>query len=191
MDDEGETSDGEAQESSAGSDDSGGSTDVGPTQDDGGSSDGGSGAMSSSTDASEDGTADPVFSLAGSVSRLRQAAPADSGDGVGTLYVAALSVCELGAPLVGSATVLDADFADVASVVDFTIEGLESGSVHLALFLDDNEDADPMAPLPSPGDLVYATGSGPDGLLSCIEVAVDDADVTDVELMLTATVPGG
>ena len=47
-----------------------------------------------------------------------------------------------------------------------------------------------MAPQPGPGDLVYATGDGPDGILSCIEVTIDDADVDDVDLVLTATVPG-
>lgn len=45
-------------------------------------------------------------------------------------------------------------------------------------------------PAPGPGDLAYATGDGPDGILSCISVEVDGTDVDGVDLVLTATVPG-
>lgn len=160
---------------------SSGTTEPGTTDDGGSTEDGDTG-----TDGS---TGAPAFSISGTVGRLRMATPVRGADGIGTLYVGALQSCELTAPLLAAAIVPDADFSSADAAVDYTIEGLADGTVHLALFLDDDGNADPMAPGPSPGDLVYATGVG-DGILSCIEVEIAGADVQDVALTLTATVPG-
>lgn len=121
--------------------------------------------------------------LQGSVSRETEIASGE--DGVGTLYVAALASCELGAELIGAAAVTDADVSADGSSVSFSIVDLPMSEVALAVFLDDNLDADPMNPLPGPGDMVYADGVG-DGVLSCVMALSDEADV---EVPLTGTVP--
>ncbi|WP_434420848.1 hypothetical protein [Nannocystis pusilla] len=110
---------------------------------------------------------------------------APDNDGEGTLFVAALDVCDLtgGGTVLGVAVVPDADFAPTDAAVPFTIEGLPRAEVQLALFLDDNGDAMPASPRPGPGDLVY-TRSGGDGVLDCVAVALADGDVADIELAL-------
>ncbi|MEM7156235.1 MAG: hypothetical protein AAF799_25505 [Myxococcota bacterium] len=138
-------------------------------------------------DTSEDGGVLQSFSILGTVGRAEAAVP--SGDGVGTVWIAALSACELGAPLAGATSVPNADLSSAESIVEFEIPDLPPGQVHLALFLDDDLDADPMMPIPGPGDLVYADVAG-DGILSCVAIDVDDEDVEDVALLLTAVAPG-
>lgn len=129
----------------------------------------------------EAGQTPPI--LEGTVTR--ETAIGEGQDGVGTLYVAALSSCELGAEFVGAAAVTDADFSADDAVVAFSIVDLPLPEVALAVFVDDNLDADPMNPLPGPGDMVYAEGVG-DGVLSCVMALADE---TDVEVPLTGTVP--
>ena len=140
-------------------------------------------------DANDDMASDPTYSISGVVTRLESAAPLPDDDGIGTLYVGALESCELTAPLAGAGIVPMADFSSTDASVEYEIADLPDGTVHLALFLDDDGNADPMAAAPDPGDLVYATGVG-DGILSCIEVTIDGEDAEDVDLVLTATVPG-
>ncbi len=134
----------------------------------------------------EAGTLDS-YSLLGTVTRAEAAVP--SADGIGTIYIAALRECSLGAELAGSVALPDADLSASDSEVAFEIPDLAPNDYYLALFLDDDGDADPMMPIPGPGDLVYADVAG-DGMLSCVAVTVDDEDVEDVALVLTITVPG-
>lgn len=129
-----------------------------------------------------------AYSILGVVTRAETAVP--TGDGVGTLWIAVLSDCDLGAAVAGAAVVNGADFAAADAAVEFEASELAPGDYHLALFLDDDLDADPMMPGPDPGDLVYAEGVG-DGVLSCVAVTVDVEDVEGVALVLTAAVPGG
>ncbi|PCC71332.1 hypothetical protein SAMN02745121_00871 [Nannocystis exedens] len=131
---------------------------------------------------SETGEAEAA-SVAGTVTRTVDVAPGN--DGKGTLFVAALDVCDLtgGGKVLGVAVVADADLAGEDAAVPFTIENLPRTSVQLALFLDDNGDAMAMTPRPGPGDLVYTRSAG-DGVLDCVAVELGDGDVTDLELAL-------
>ncbi|TPV95024.1 MAG: hypothetical protein B7733_12070 [Myxococcales bacterium FL481] len=133
-------------------------------------------------EATEDGPA----TVAGHVIRLATTPLAADDDGVGTLYIAALETCDLTAPLLGSAVIPNADFSQPEARVGFEIPDL-SQPVHLAVFLDDDLNADPQAPTPDPGDLSYAEQAG-DGILSCI--VANPTESALVEVPLTALVPG-
>lgn len=126
-------------------------------------------------------------SLSGVVSRLDSAIIAAGRDGVGTVYIAALAECSLDAESVGGGAV-QADLSTAGSEVEFALNDLtvqDGETVHLAVFLDDDGNADPMAPAPGPGDILFADVVG-DGVLSCVEASAGDDDVL---LPLTATVP--
>lgn len=127
------------------------------------------------------------YSIHGVVSRTEAAVPTD--DGVGTLFIAVLSDCTLDATMLGGTGVPNADLSIAGATVPFELPDLPPGELHLALFLDDDLSADPMMPLPSPGDLVYADVVG-DGVLSCVAVSVDDEDVEGLALVLNGVVPG-
>jgi hypothetical protein len=130
-------------------------------------------------DSDESGTA----SAAGTVRRGVDVA--SGNDGKGTLYVAALDVCDLsgGGTILGFAAVPDADLAGTEAAVPFRVEALPRATVHLAVFLDDDGDATPQAPRPGLGDLVYTRDAG-DGVVDCIAVELGDGDVADVEIVL-------
>ena len=64
------------------------------------------------------------------------------------------------------------------------------GVVHLATFMDDDENADPRAPAPGPGDLVHAPNGVGNGSLDCVQVDVVDRDVDGVQIVLDGVVPG-
>lgn len=138
--------------------------------------------MDDDDDSGDEGSTPPSM-IAGTVART--AAIAAGRDGIGTVYIAAFSECSLATPPLGLVVIPDADLSDTASTVDFAMEDLPEGAVHLALFLDDDGDADPMNPLPDPGDLVYSDEGG-DGVLDCVEAEVGDEDVA---LQLTVTEP--
>ena len=113
-----------------------------------------------------------------------------------TLHISSLSRASTGTssfPLVASSCPAfpstSSDVAAEGATVDYEIPDLPPGEHFLALFLDDDLDADPMAPAPDPGDLVYADVAG-DGVLSCVPVIVEDEDVEDLALLLTVAVPG-
>ena len=139
--------------------------------------------MMDDDDDSGDEGATPPSRVAGTVARTADIAA--GRDGIGTVYIGAFSECSLATPPLGLAVIPDADLSDAASFVEFAMEDLPEGAVHLALFLDDDGDADPMNPLPDPGDLVYSNEGG-DGMLDCVEVEVGDEDVA---LQLTVTEP--
>ena len=109
--------------------------------------------------------------LSGTVART--APIAADGDGIGTLFVAALDACP-GAPL-GSAGVPSADLSADGAEIPFVIANLPRTTVHLALFLDDDGNADLAGPLPDPGDLVYGQDAG-DGAIDCVEVDLSGGD---------------
>lgn len=133
-----------------------------------------------STSEGETGTA--AYAVSGSVTRTAML-PKD-GDGVGTLVVGALATCDLAAPtILGAAIVPNADLSADGASVDFVVEPLPSGTVFLAAFLDDDGNLDPKNPLPDEGDPVLADVAG-DGILTCVEVEVDDADVDGVQIDL-------
>ena len=122
------------------------------------------------------------FTVSGTVTR--SATLPDDGDGVGTVVVGAFAQCNLMAPVVlGAAILPDADLSQPDASVAFSIESLASGSVFLVSFLDDDGNLDPMNPLPDAGDPVLAEVAG-DGILTCIEVEIDDADVDGVAIDL-------
>jgi hypothetical protein len=103
---------------------------------------------------------------------------AEGNDGIGTLYVGAFDRCShTEGTLLGAAIVPD---ADLSQAVPFSIAELPRTTVYLAGFLDDNENADTMAPLPDAGDLIY--GDPGDGILSCVEVDLSDGDVAGVSI---------
>ncbi len=151
-----------------------------PTIETSGSSSSGSTSTDEDTGSSETGA--PLFSVSGTVSRSATL-PKDR-DGVGTLVVGAFATCDLMAPVVlGAAIVPNADLSTEGASVEFSIEPLMSGPVFLVSFLDDDGNLDPENPLPGPGDPVLAEVAG-DGVLTCVEVEVDDADVAGVEIDL-------
>lgn len=143
--------------------------------------------MEDDDDTAEEGSTVDAYSILGTVTRSAAATP--TGDGIGTLYVAALGACDLMAPLAGAAVVPGADLSSPDAAVEIEIPDLPAGDYALVLFFDEDLDADPAMPLPDPGDLVYADVAG-DGVLSCVEVTVDDQDVEGLALSLTAVVPG-
>lgn len=134
----------------------------------------------------EDDDSEQLFEVAGAARRTASELGADN-DGIGVLHVAALAECDLGAELLGAAGVAMADLSGDDDV-DFAITDLPATTVHLAAFLDDNLDADPQAPTPGPGDLVFADGVG-DGVLSCVSIDLVSS-VDDVVIELNAVVPG-
>lgn len=173
-----------------------GSTAPSPTTDDEGSSssapvdptsssdEGSDGALESSTTGSET-TGALLYTVSGTV---RLGAEVELvGDGIGNLFIGAFATCGHGDALLGVAFVPGADVSDGAEV-PFELAGLPSGSIQLAYFLDDDGDADPSNPVPDGGDPAYAE-DGCDGILSCVAIAVADADVTDVELELDLVHP--
>jgi len=126
----------------------------------------------------------PTRSLEGTATR--SVAPSD--DGIGTLYVGALDGCDLTANFVGIAVVPGADLSADGAEVPFSMEGLPPIEVHLATFLDDNQDADPKLPLPGPSDLVYGTVAQ-DGALDCLAVDLTSGDASGVVVDLGLLVP--
>lgn len=135
----------------------------------------------------DEGSTVDAYSISGVVTRTEAATPV--GDGIGTLYVAVFDDCELTAALAGAAVIPSADFGAADASVAYEVPDLPPGDYAIALFLDDDLDADPMMPVPDPGDLVYADIAG-DGVLSCIDVTVEDEDVEDLGLSLTVVAPG-
>jgi hypothetical protein len=119
--------------------------------------------------------------VSGTVSRT--APIAADGDGVGTLYVAAFQTCAHDGAVLGVTVIPEADLSSESGSVPYSISNLPPGTVHLALFLDDDGNADPNAPLPDEGDLVYGVDAG-DGVLNCVEVDLSAGDVSDQALEL-------
>lgn len=146
----------------------------------GGTDDETTGGAEESSSGGETGAA--LYAVSGSVTRSTMLAK--DGDGIGTLVVGALEACDLAAPVIlGAAIVPNTDLSEDGASAPFAIEPLGSGTVFLAAFLDDDGNLDPKNPLPDEGDPVLAEIAG-DGILTCVEVEIDDADVTDVEIDL-------
>jgi len=140
---------------------------------------------------SESGTVDETsapttFRVEGTVARLATAPIAPGNDGIGNIYIGAFSECAHGVPPIGSAFIEAADLSSEAHRVPFAVEGLPSGTVYFALFLDDNLNATLPAPEPDDGDPALADDVD-DGLLTCIAAEVEASDVTGVELVLNLT----
>lgn len=135
------------------------------------------------TPTGDTGTVNEVAAIHGTVGRT--APIAADGDGIGTLFVAALDVCSLTGTVIGVAGVPSADLSADGAEVVFAIEGLPRTTVYLGAFLDDDGNADPAGPLPEVGDLVYGENAG-DGLLDCVAVdlSAGDDDGVHVDLNL-------
>lgn len=140
--------------------------------------------MMDDDDGGDEGSTTPT-GIAGTVSRGASATIAVGRDGIGTVYVAAFAECSLDAELLGVVALPNADLSDPANEVAFMIDDIAADTVHLAVFLDDDGDADPMAPLPDGGDLVLTDVAG-DGVLTCQEEAVGDQGI---ELVLNVAEP--
>jgi hypothetical protein len=113
----------------------------------------------------------------------RSADIAEGNDGIGTLYVAAFDVCEHTGMILGAAIIPDADVSSADAAVPYAIKNLPRSTVYLAMFLDDNGNADPAAPLPDAGDLVYGTNAG-DGILDCVTTELEGGDLENFSLEL-------
>jgi hypothetical protein len=135
---------------------------------------------------SSTGSSAPSFSVSGVVTRLASAPIAEGNDGIGTLYIGAFAACSQGEAPIGVFAMPEADFSSEDHEVPWQIDGLPAGPVYFGLFLDDDGDAELPSPLPGPGDPTYAEDVC-DGLLSCIEIEILEADVTDAALVLDAT----
>jgi hypothetical protein len=132
------------------------------------------------------GPSEASFSVSGVVTRLASAPIAEGNDGIGTLYIGAFAACSHEAAPIGIFAMPEADFSSEAHEVPWQIDGLPPGPVYFGLFLDDDGDAELPSPLPGPGDPTYADDVC-DGLLSCIEIEIPEADVTEAALVLDAT----
>jgi hypothetical protein len=166
-------------------DPAGTSTDAEEASDSAGTS---TGADPTNDAASETTAGTATFTMSGEVRRLASAPIAEGEDGIGTLYVGAFASCDHSEPPLGVFAMPDADLSDEAVEVPWTISGLPPGPIHFGLFLDDDDNAMLPTPLPDAGDPAYAIDPC-DGLLSCLEFAIVDDDVTDVELVLNTTHP--
>lgn len=146
---------------------------------------GAEGGSSESTDG-DPTRGDETYTIAGTVARLDSAPIAEGNDGIGTLYIAAFAECHITAMQLGGVAIPDADLSSEAFRVEFAVGMLPAGTVHFALFLDDDLNAILPGPTPSAGDPSFAEDIS-DGILDCIPVEITDADVTDVELVLNRT----
>lgn len=124
--------------------------------------------------------------VSGNVERTVE--PSESGDAVGTVYIAALESCDLKAPVAGFAVLQKVDLSELAGRAPFEIT-LPKARLSLAVFLDDNADADMAQPRPGPGDLVHGSVAS-DGMLDCVAVDSSRGDVDDVLITLGLRVPG-
>jgi hypothetical protein len=122
-----------------------------------------------------------LAAISGTVGRSAPLAP--DGDGVGLLLVAVLEECSFTSAILGSSVTPSADLSAEGATVPFSIGDLPRQPVYLALFLDDDGNADPAQPLPDVGDLVYGTNAG-DGALDCVEVDLSAGDQGAVALEL-------
>lgn len=132
------------------------------------------------------GSSEASFSVSGVVTRLASAPIADGNDGIGTLYIGAFAACSHEEAPIGIFAMPEADLSSEDHEVPWQIDGLPPGPVYFGLFLDDDGDAELPSPLPGPGDPTYADDVC-DGLLSCIEIEIPEADVTEAALVLDAT----
>jgi hypothetical protein len=156
----------------------GGSSGVGGAGSGTGGSSGAGGAGGSS---GAGGGAGAKAKLAGTVKRTAAIAPGQ--DGKGTLLIGAFDVCSRqGATLLGKFAT-NADVSSEETAVAFEITDLPRAKIYLGVFLDDNGDFNPAAPLPNAGDLAYGFTAG-DGSLDCVEVDLAPGDSVDVLLPL-------
>jgi hypothetical protein len=125
------------------------------------------------------------FSVSGEVTRSALAVISLGDDGIGTLYVGALEACDQSAASAGGAMVEMADLSAVDTPVAYSIDGLPNGTYYITGFLDDDENADPRMVDADMGDLAFAQGFSP----GCVEVVVDNADVTGVDFALNINLP--
>lgn len=133
----------------------------------------------------DDTTGQSGYSISGTFRRSVTAMIGFGNDGIGDAYIGALVACEQDAEDAGGTVVENADLSSTENTVEFTIEGLEDGTYYIAGFFDDNQNADPNDPAPDMGDFATTQGLG----IGCVEVTVDGADVTDVEVVFNFTVP--
>jgi len=128
-------------------------------------------ACHSSDDESEN-TTSTRYTVSGWVTRTQTATPVDGQDGVGTIYIAAFAQCSLDGRLTGSGFVPNADLSVIGVTEKFELTDMSTGTHHLAVFLDDNNDASLEAP-------------------HCVEVTVGNADIADITIELNRIVPSG
>ncbi|MBX7079008.1 MAG: hypothetical protein K1X88_07475 [Nannocystaceae bacterium] len=145
----------------------------------------GADSSSSASGGSSSDTGAGGYSVSGSVTRSAAAVISLGDDGIGTLYVGVLMDCDQNAASVGGTSVAMADLSQLNSPVPYTVEGLPNGTYYVAGFLDDDENADPDAPDADMGDLAFAMGFG----IGCVEVVIEDADVTGADFALNVNVP--
>lgn len=157
--------------SSSGVDGGGSSSSGGEAGDSGGSSSGGS----------------SVHAITGQVHRDAAAVVAEGNDGVGTLYVGVFPGCDPAAALAGFAVVPAADVADPSAEVAFMVANLPEGEYDVRVFLDDDGDADALAPAPDPGDLVFDPDPS-DGGASCSHTVVAGGDAA-IDVVLGMVLP--
>lgn len=177
--------------SSTGGDEGGPGSSTG-AGDDGTSAAADSGEAGSGTDAgSEDGGSSTggtgAHAITGQVHRDRAAVLAEGNDGVGTLYVGVFPGCDPAAALAGFAVVPAADVTDPATEVAFMVANLPDGEYDVRVFLDDDGDADALAPMPDAGDLV-ADPDPTDAGASCSHTVVDGGDAA-IEVVLGLVLP--
>lgn len=103
--------------------------------------------------------------LSGTV--VREAAIAPSQDGIGTLYIAALPTCAQDQKPLAAMVITQADLRARQQGAPFALPQIRQ-KAYLAVFLDDNADANPQRPVPGTGDLAYGSNAD-DGQLDCVE----------------------
>lgn len=138
----------------------------------------------STTDGSGDTGPGALYEVAGVFGRDASTTIWEGNDGVGNVYLVALSACEEGATELGFATIEEADLADATARIPFVMSEIPEGEIYISGFLDDNGNADSEAPGPDIGDIVMAAGV----MMGCANVTLD-GDVSEQEVLLNFTLP--
>ena len=133
-----------------------------------------------------EGDTDPgaTFTVNGSIRQL-DLQPWKGNDLAGPYFLAMFDACNADPPSPPIANGGgEADLSD-GNTAPFEFTDVPNGTWYIVAFLDDNGNVDPKNPAPDQGDLVLADGFDP----GCVEVVVDGADVTDVDVALNFVLP--
>ena len=126
-------------------------------------------------------------SLSGNVTRSME--PANGG--VGTLYIIVLERNPISSPgtrFLGFTTIANADMSEAEASIEYAIEDIpiSSDEYHILAFLDDDNNARTVYPLPEDPDLVAIEGVGG---VSLPTVVMDEARAFTLDIVLNLTYP--
>ena len=141
-------------------------------------------------DQSDDSAGDDLTgfaSLNGNVTRSRE----PGSGGIGTLYIAVLEqnpITSPGTEIVGFAAIADADMSEAEASIEYNIENIPASSdeYFILAFLDDDNNASAVYPLPADPDLVALEGGVG---VSLPTVVLDEARAFTRDIVLNLPYP--